>query len=374
MKIVHVVRQYLPSIGGMEEVVRSLAAYQLKSGQYQASVITLNKVFREPEHTLPSHEIIDGIPVTRLNYRGSERYPLAPQIFNAIKDADLVHVHGIDFFFDYLAATRLLHGKPLVASTHGGFFHTEFAQKLKRLYFNSVTRLSSCAYGQIIATSENDGALFSQVVAPHRLCVIENGVDIEKYHNAGSPQLKPTLIYFGRWSENKGIKQTMDIFAALRASQTDTPWQLIIAGREYDLNAAELSQYAEQIGITAHIRISPNPSMAELNTLIGEASYFICLSRHEGFGIAPIEAMSAGLTPILSDIPPFRRLLDNTAQGLLLEPATHEQQAQKIAALHAAQSASDITALRTAIQQSVQPYSWQGVEARYADAYQAILK
>ncbi|RYZ86910.1 MAG: glycosyltransferase, partial [Proteobacteria bacterium] len=37
------------------------------------------------------------------------------------------------------------------------------------------------------------------------------------------------------------------------------------------------------------------PSQEQLGRLLSGAQYFVSLSRHEGFGIAAIEAMSAGL-------------------------------------------------------------------------------
>ncbi len=33
LRVTHIVRQYLPSIGGMEEVVRNIARHQLRQGQ-----------------------------------------------------------------------------------------------------------------------------------------------------------------------------------------------------------------------------------------------------------------------------------------------------------------------------------------------------
>lgn len=371
MKVVHVVRQYLPSIGGMEEVVRSLAACQHKAGSITPSIVTLNRVFREPEQTLPTREVIEGVPVTRMTYWGSDRYPFAPWVLANIRKADLVHVHGIDFFFDFLAATRWLHGKPLVASTHGGFFHTNFASRLKKAYFRSVTRLSSKAYTQIIATSENDGAIFREILPAQKLTVIENGVDITKFHDAAARSRQPVLLYFGRWSENKGLLEALAVFAALRARQPEEDWRFIIAGRTYDLDARDLVRHAATLGVSEHVEIVASPDQAELRELIAEASYFICLSHHEGFGIAPIEAMSAGLTPILSDIPPFRRLLENTGRGLLLARDKAAEAADQIAALHA-NPQSGVQA-RYQNMESVQPYAWQFVQARYARAYETAM-
>ncbi|MGO8586944.1 glycosyltransferase, partial [Rhizobium ruizarguesonis] len=69
-------------------------------------------------------EDIDGIEVVRIPWSGTSRYPLAPQVFRHLADADLVHVHAIYFFFDALAWGRLLHGRPMIVTTHGGLFHT----------------------------------------------------------------------------------------------------------------------------------------------------------------------------------------------------------------------------------------------------------
>ena len=382
MKVAHVVRQYLPSIGGMEEVVRNLVQYQQRETRYKPRVVTLDRVFREPDQRLPAQETLDGIPVQRLPYSGSERYPFCPKVLNALRDVDLIHVHGIDFSFDYLALTRQLHGKPLIASTHGGFFHTEFAQRLKKVYFGSVTRMSTKGYRRIIATSENDGDIFSRIAAHPRLKVIENGVDIEKFEDAAARTLQPKLVYFGRWSVNKGILEALDVLAALCRQQAQTPWQLTIAGREYDLDAEAILAHAAKLGIAERIHVVPGPSNDALRGLIAEASYFICLSHHEGFGIAPIEAMSAGLIPVLSAIPPFRRLVDSTGVGLILDPQGDvASQARQIAELHESQQLHHShhshhpqnTSLREEARKAVAPYSWKGVAAAYVQQYDEVM-
>lgn len=371
MKVVHVVRQYLPSIGGLEEVVRCLAISQLQAGVISPSIVTLNRVFRQPVEALPIEELIEGVPVARIAYWGSERYPLAPTVLAAIRQADLVHVHGIDFFFDFLAATCWLHGKPLVASTHGGFFHTSFASRLKQVYFRSVTRLSSRSYAQIISTSENDGEIFKQIVSPQRLAVIENGVDVTKFADAAARTTKPVLIYFGRWSENKGLLEALALFSALHARQPEVGWRFIIAGRAYDLNAQDLARHAAELGVADCVDIVANPTQTELCDLITRASYFICLSQHEGFGIAAVEAMSAGLTPILSDIPPFRRLLEFTGRGLLLSGSRIEDSVSQIVNLDSAQQV-DLSTRQQNIE-SVQCYAWDSVQDRYFKAYQMAV-
>jgi alpha-1,3-mannosyltransferase len=369
IKVSHIVRQYAPSVGGMEDVVQNIARHQLRQHGHAPTIITLDRVFTHPEQTLPASDTIDGIPVIRLPYNGSSRYPIAPSVLSQIGEADVIHVHGVDFFYDYLAWTKWWHRRPLIASTHGGFFHTEFASKLKNLYFKTVTRASSIAYDRIVGTSNNDGDLFRPIVSGSKLSVIENGVNVEKYSGKASLQLTPVAIYFGRWSANKGLAETITLLRFLVTQ--DPSWQLIIAGREYDLSQKDLQKLLEQNQLAAHVRIVPNPSEQQLAALIGQSSYYICLSRHEGFGIAPIEGMSAGLVPLLSDIPPFRNLVTQSGLGLLINVVDLPASAAHIAELHRS-GESDHAVRRQAVQQFADRYSWSRIADSYIDIYKEL--
>ncbi|HEY0335294.1 MAG TPA: glycosyltransferase family 4 protein [Stenotrophomonas sp.] len=369
MKVLHVVRQFHPSVGGMEEVVLNVARHHARIGG-QVEIVTLDRVFTAPQVRLPVHDEIDGVPIRRIGYRGSSRYPLAPGVLSVLGDADLVHLHGIDFFYDFLAATRAVHRKPMVVSTHGGFFHTEYASRLKQLWFKTITRASARAYQRVIATSENDGELFAKVVSSGRLRVIENGVDVEKFAGLANRQPGRTLIYFGRWSVNKGLLETLDLMAALR--RRDPRWQLIVAGREYDFDQHTLSAQvaARELGDAVQLEVAP--SQDRLRELIGQAQFFVCLSRHEGFGLAAVEAMSAGLLPILSDIPPFARLQRESGQGVLVRPAQPEESAGHVQALAAASDGALHTLQETCIKFAAR-YDWRHVAGRYEHEYQAAL-
>ena len=136
IKVVHIVRQYAPSMGGMEDVVQNIARQQREHHDQLPRIVTLNRLFRNSSEYLAPEAVVNGVGVVRLPFHGTSRYPLCPQVLQYVGDADVIHVHGVDFFFDYLALTKALHRRPLVASTHGGFFHTAFASRLKKVYFN----------------------------------------------------------------------------------------------------------------------------------------------------------------------------------------------------------------------------------------------
>ncbi|QRX84968.1 glycosyltransferase family 4 protein [Glaciimonas sp. PAMC28666] len=369
MNVVHIVRQYAPSVGGMEDVVQNIARQQREHHDQRPHIITLNRLFKNSTELLDREAVVNGVGVIRLPFRGTSRYPLCPQVLQHVAEADVIHVHGIDFFFDYMAFTKPFHRRPLVASTHGGFFHTTFASSLKKIYFNSVTRASSMIYDKIVATSENDGEIFKKIVKPSTLTVIENGVNVEKYSNQSSAVPTRTLIYFGRWSANKGLLETLALFQELVARRCG--WKLIIAGREYDHTADEFRRWVTRHNLTDSVQIVPNPSEFELAELIGQASYFICLSRHEGFGIAPIEAMSAGLTPLLSDIPPFRHLVTQSKMGVLFSAEKLNDSVDALLQLHATDLA-DYALRRTQAQQFAERYNWRRIADRYAEIYTAL--
>ena len=369
MKILHVVRQFHPSVGGMEEVVLNVARHHARIGG-EVEVLSLDRLFTEPGLRLPSHDEHDGLPIRRIGYRGSSRYPIAPAVLGALAGADLVHLHGIDFFYDFLAATRPVHRKPMIVSTHGGFFHTAYAPRLKQLWFNTVTRASALAYARVIATSENDGELFAKVVSAERLRVIENGVDVEKFAGQANPHPGRTLIYFGRWSINKGLLETLDLLAALK--RLDPTWRLIVAGREYDFDRQSLLEHIATRGLGESVELVASPSQAQLRALIASAQFFVCLSRHEGFGLAAVEAMSAGLLPVLSDIPPFERLHRESGQGVQATPARPEESARRVQAF-AMDSDARLPALQQACIKFASRYDWRHVAGRYEHEYEAAL-
>lgn len=368
MKVAHIVRQFSPAIGGLEEAVHNIARSQRDQLGIDAHVITLNRVFDKPSR-LPVHDVVDGIPVLRLPWAGSTRYPLAPSVLRHIYSFDLLHVHAIDFFFDFLALSRPLHWRPMIASTHGGFFHSKELAKLKRIWFSTVTRASITAYQRIIACSHHDAELFKPV-AGERLTTIENGINQSKFSGASSTTPSRTIISYGRFARHKRLDALFPILAQLH--KNDPAWRLIIAGSYGDQTEAELRTSAVQAGVGDLVEFVIGPTDGELRSLMARCSYFASLSAHEGFGLAAVEAMSAGLFPLLSGIEPFRRLVSNAGVGLILDADNPTQTSAAITS-----SVTDdpevYTRRRVQCMQAVRRYDWNAVARLYTDVYTDVL-
>jgi alpha-1,3-mannosyltransferase len=367
VRVVQVTRQFFPAIGGLEEAVLRLAKQLKHRHHIEIEILTLDRVFSEPHRRLPETDLVDGMTVARIPYWGSRRYPIAPKVVSSIRSADLVHVHGVDFFFDFLAWTAPYHRKPLVASTHGGFFHTKFARHMKGVYFRTGTAYSCRAYTQILATSESDAKIFRKIAA-EKVAVIPNGVDTEKWADCSSSHLKPCLIYFGRLSTNKRVHLWFPVLKELRRSGD---WKLIIAGRADDVTFDSLEQVASRHEVRDAVSFVSSPSSRQLGQLIAEASYYVSASEHEGFGISAVEAMSAGLVPVLSPIPAFKGLIQG-APGLILDPEKPTAAANLIQQLHWENTGS-VEAIRRRLRSAALTYDWRSASDLTAAVYRKIL-
>jgi alpha-1,3-mannosyltransferase len=124
--------------------------------------------------------------------------------------------------------------------------------------------------------------------------------------------------------------------------------------------------------LQAHVELAANPSDEQIRTLLQQASYFLCLSRHEGFGIAPIEGMSAGLTPILSEIPPFKRLVDQSELGFTIaDTSTSDNTIDQLLQLHHQGNDAYLARRAHAISFANQ-YAWPAVANRYLALYEQL--
>ena len=67
------------------------------------------------------------------------------------------------------------------------------------------------------------------------------------------------------------------------------------------------------------VEIVVGPDDDKVRQLMGRCSVMASASEYEGFGVAAVEAMSAGLFPLVSDIPAFRRLVTRVDAGMLVD-------------------------------------------------------
>ncbi|MCH4541897.1 glycosyltransferase family 4 protein [Ochrobactrum sp. A-1] len=366
--IVHVIRQFLPNLGGLEDVVSNLARKTIERG-FRVRVITLDSLFTEQGKTLPAHEYIDDIEVVRIPWIGSSRYPIAPQVFRHLDDADVVHVHAIDFFYDALSWGRLFHRKPMVVTTHGGFFHTNRYSFIKKLWFQSLTRVSALGYRKVIGCSVPDVRRFSEI-APERTILIDNGADIGKFANCASSTPRRRIVTIGRFSTNKRLDNLLETVAVLRSRHTD--WHIDVIGVESDLTRRDLVQHIERLGLEDAVSIHVAAHNDAIGDLIGNSSIFASASDYEGFGIVALEAMSAGLLPVLNANAAYSALAERHMSLRLTNFNEAERAADDVESAFGSLM-EDCATIRENLIAEVRPYLWDVVADKYMGVYCEIL-
>ncbi len=365
LRVLHVVRQFHPSVGGLEDFVLSLARQQRCEG-LSPTVATLDRPTRGARTKWPRAETVEGVPVRRIGYFGSARYPIAPGILNLVPDFDLIHVHGVDFFCDYLALTRFIHRKPLLLSTHGGFFHTPFAHAFKKMFFSTITRLSLTQYQAIVANSINDWDLFRRI-AKKRLVMIENGVNTEKFADCGSATFTPNLLYIGRFSVNKGLNAMVEAFDVIAEAFPEA--RLHVVGNDFDGLYPCLQQRVASLRNGQKIHFHMGLSDEGIRDVIKDCSFFVSASEYEGFGQTVVEAMSAGLLPIVNRIKSFETIIGTTSVGLVTD-FSNPADAAKDAVAYMSQAARRYGEARAEALAASQRYSWARTARRFTEVYE----
>jgi alpha-1,3-mannosyltransferase len=363
VNIIHIVRQFRPSVGGLEDYVENLAREQLAAG-HQVLVITLDTDFQTGE-TLPARASYAGVDVQRVSWRFSQRYSLCRLDMATLNAVDLVHVHAIDFFVDYLSAMKRLGTltAPLVVSTHGGFFHTEKNQRLKQLFFRTVTRATLARADAVLSCSTNDQALFSTISKQAQL--INNGIRLQKFGALEAAEQGDDIVYLGRFSSNKRMQWLVEAYAALRNPRG----QLKIIGRSKTGDTATLAALIQRLGCADRVQLILDVSDEVIARHLSTARFTVSASEYEGFGLGVVELMSYGLVPLLSSAPPsFNDFVRDSRSGQLFDYRFEDFERAYEALIAQWRPAAAQGALRYAEQ-----FSWVSVAQDIQAVYEQVL-
>lgn len=361
MKILHVVRQFEPSVGGLEAYVKTLCLYQQARGHI-CEVLTLNKIFNGQHGKLSSSQTIDGITIRRIGFIGHRRFfvPLVtPSYFRRF---DVIHVHNTDVLFDYVAAIRTHIKVPIFATTHGFFFHTGNPKGMKNLYFDLITRRSARAFSGIFALSQNDFDLFEGVM-PKFVLQPSAIVPIGSFICEGED-----LIYVGRLASHKNIDRLIQTFAHLKLEH-HIPGKLHIVGPSRDVTQDALAEKAQSLGVSDYAVLHDFVDSDRLREILVNCGYFVSGSSYEGFGMSMLEAMSVGLIPFVQPNKSFQELIALGGIGALIDYRHPRAAAAKIAELTRSVSLDD----RKSSQAFAASFFWDKLIERILEAYAAEL-
>ncbi len=140
---------------------------------------------------------------------------------------------------------------------------------------------------------------------------------------------EPIILAVGRFFEGGHSKKQLEMVTAFRRVSERLPgWRLVLVGGVSDRDRSYLNKVVEAAK-GSPVDVLPNASAGEVETLLAKASIFWHLTglgedaeRHperlEHFGIAPVEAMSAGCVPIAAAGAGPSEVLRNGVSGFLI--------------------------------------------------------
>lgn len=336
MHVLYVCDEYPPAgHGGMGVVVRGLAEGVARKG-FSVSVVGYYEDL--PRST---SEIINGVAVHRLPlpklgkltqfykrislYRWVERYISA-------KSVEIVE------YPDFQSSLWRLHSVPSVVRLHGS---NSFLALLAGTRVTWATRrferralsIADCVVGvsqfALDFTSTNIGINQNSFRT-----VIYNFVDTESL-GIGAGEPTNIILFWGTLTAKKGV------FTLIRAANLflkELPdAELHLIGRD---TKAENSTCAEQLTLLIHqdvaprIKISGAVSHDKLPEIIQRARLCVLPSVAESFGISVIEAMSCGKPVVCTNIPPFREIVSEGEDGILVEPGNVRELAEQVIRLY----------------------------------------
>ena len=123
-----------------------------------------------------------------------------------------------------------------------------------------------------------------------RLVTGSNPSGWERFADVRSPEKSGRFLFVGRFAEEKGLDVLLAAYVAYRR-QASEPWPLDLAGSG-DALPKELPQGVRCLGFVP-------PS--EIPNVMREHACLVLPSRWEPWGVCAAEAMSAGLTTVLSE-------------------------------------------------------------------------
>ena len=133
-----------------------------------------------------------------------------------------------------------------------------------------------------------------------RLVVVPPGVT--RRTTAGSASSRePLVLFVGSIFNRRRLPETIAAFAQATTRRPDA--RLVIVGSDRTYPKLHLEESARTAGVAARVELRHYVAEAEVEALYQRASVFVFLSDYEGFGLTPLEALSAGVPIVVMSSP-----------------------------------------------------------------------
>ncbi|HET7563606.1 MAG TPA: glycosyltransferase [Gemmatimonadaceae bacterium] len=295
-RVLHVIQNL--NYGGMERLLADIVR-RADPERFESHVLVLQYLGRFADGLREHAELHVAEPMSRW----SMVWPASlAQTIRGIAP-DVVHTHSGVWYKTTLAARQA--GVPRL-------IHTEHGRQTPDPWQSRVVDgLASRRTNVVVAVSEALAAQLARTVVKdaRRIRVVINGVDTDAYRprtESGRVRREleiapdvPIIGSIGRLERIKGYDVMVEAFALLRAGWPDDPAPVLVLGGE-GTERARLEQLARERGVAQAVRfLGWRDDIHELHSAF---TLFTMSSRSEGTSVSLLEAMSAGLCPVVTDV------------------------------------------------------------------------
>jgi glycosyltransferase involved in cell wall biosynthesis len=220
----------------------------------------------------------------------------------------------LDVFFapGYSAPLRLQ--APTVVAIHdvSFFAHPEWFRLREGMRRRWLVRHSAAAARAVITISQfSRGEVIEHLgVDGARVRVIPPGIERPTVETPGD-RVAGRVLYVGSVFNRRHLPDLIRAFAPIVRRNPSASLEIVGENRTYpfeDLNEVIVHEEAQ-----GHVHWRPYVTDHELGALYGSARAFAFLSEYEGLGLTPLEALAAGVPPVLLDTPVARESCGDAA-------------------------------------------------------------
>jgi glycosyltransferase involved in cell wall biosynthesis len=208
--------------------------------------------------------------------------------------------------------------RPCIFHTHGLVFHSGGGLRLKRMvmrfYFGPLLRLGGV---RTVASSDADRALLLRD-APYlakRTATLPNAIPLKMLLSLERAPIPGRVLCVGRIAPNKALTDLVRALARIR----DVEWSLVLAGEPNAEELARIQAEVDRLKVGDRVSFVFSFPEEELPRLLSSAALAAFPSRGEGFGIALLEAMAAGVPVLANRILAHEVLLGADLDGQVID-------------------------------------------------------
>ncbi len=219
-----------------------------------------------------------------------------------------------DVFFAPAYTAPLGLRMPLAVTIHDISFvaHPEWFRRREGMRRRWLTRRAADRAAVILTDSQFSRRELEERlrIDPGRIRVIPPGVARQDARGA-APGRAPIVLFVGSLFNRRRLPDLIAAFA--RATGDFAAARLVIVGDDRTWPSQDLPAVARAHGVEHRTEFRHYASDASLAALYASASVFAFLSEYEGFGLTPLEALAAGVPPVVLDTPIAREVYADAA-------------------------------------------------------------